>query len=145
MSALLSLYFLSNVSHFVFEPFFFFFAYRIFILKNKSILCIENLFLLCGWCFLPNWILQSLSLFFFFWDILKQLYCYFLIYCSCLTWQLCSNLLALVILRDTLSILVFVVVAQLFSTLTPHGLQHARLPCPSPSPRAYSNSCRLSW
>ena len=27
----------------------------------------------------------------------------------------------------------------------PHGLQHARLPCPSPSPRACSNSCPLSW
>ena len=26
----------------------------------------------------------------------------------------------------------------------PHGLQHARLPCPSPAPRAYSNSCPLS-
>ena len=26
-----------------------------------------------------------------------------------------------------------------------HGLQHARLPCPSPTPRAYSNSCPLSW
>ena len=26
----------------------------------------------------------------------------------------------------------------------PHGLQHARLPCPSPTPRAYSNSCPLS-
>ena len=25
----------------------------------------------------------------------------------------------------------------------PHGLQHARLPCPSPSPRACSNSCPL--
>ena len=23
----------------------------------------------------------------------------------------------------------------------PHGLQHARLPCPSPTPRAYWNSC----
>ena len=23
----------------------------------------------------------------------------------------------------------------------PHGLQHARLPCPSPTPRAWSNSC----
>ena len=29
-------------------------------------------------------------------------------------------------------------------TLQPHGLQHARLPCPSPTPRAYSNSCPLS-
>ena len=26
-----------------------------------------------------------------------------------------------------------------------HGLQHARLPCPSPTPRAYSNSCPLCW
>ena len=29
-------------------------------------------------------------------------------------------------------------------SLPPHGLQHARLPCPSPSPRVYSNSCPLS-
>ena len=28
--------------------------------------------------------------------------------------------------------------------LRPHGLQHARLPCPSPSCRACSNSCPLS-
>ena len=27
----------------------------------------------------------------------------------------------------------------------PHGLQHARLPWPSPSPGACSNSCLLSW
>ena len=26
-----------------------------------------------------------------------------------------------------------------------HGLQHARLPCPLPTPGAYSNSCPLSW
>ena len=29
-------------------------------------------------------------------------------------------------------------------SLLPHALQHARLPCPSPIPRAYSNSCALS-
>ena len=29
-------------------------------------------------------------------------------------------------------------------SLRPHELQHARLPCPSPTPRAYSNSCPLS-
>ena len=29
-------------------------------------------------------------------------------------------------------------------TLRPHGLQHARLPCPSPTPGACSNSCPLS-
>jgi len=26
-----------------------------------------------------------------------------------------------------------------------HGLQQARPPCPSPTPRVYSNSCPLSW
>jgi len=26
-----------------------------------------------------------------------------------------------------------------------HGLQHARHPCPSPTPGVYSNSCPLSW
>ena len=30
-------------------------------------------------------------------------------------------------------------------SLQPHGLQHARLPCPSPSPRAWSNSCPSGW
>ena len=30
-------------------------------------------------------------------------------------------------------------------SLWPHGLQHARPPCPSPVPRVYSNSCSLSW
>ena len=30
-------------------------------------------------------------------------------------------------------------------SLRPHGLQHAMLPCPSPTPGAYSNSCPLSW
>ena len=29
-------------------------------------------------------------------------------------------------------------------SLRPHGLHHARLPCPSPTPRVHSNSCLLS-
>ena len=29
-------------------------------------------------------------------------------------------------------------------SLRPHGLQHARLPCPSPTPKAYSDSCPSS-
>ena len=29
-------------------------------------------------------------------------------------------------------------------SLQPHGLWHTRVPCPSPTPRAYSNSCQLS-
>ena len=31
------------------------------------------------------------------------------------------------------------------NSLRPHGLQHARLPCPSTTPRACSNSCPSSW
>ena len=30
------------------------------------------------------------------------------------------------------------------NSLRPHGLQHARPPCPSPTPGVYSNSCPLS-
>ena len=30
------------------------------------------------------------------------------------------------------------------NSLWPHGLQHAKLPCPSPTPRVYSNSCPSS-
>ena len=32
----------------------------------------------------------------------------------------------------------------MFDSLWPHGVQHAGLPCPSPTPRAYSNSCPSS-
>ena len=35
-------------------------------------------------------------------------------------------------------------VAHVCLTLWPNGLQLARLPCPSPTPSAYSNSCSLS-
>ena len=36
--------------------------------------------------------------------------------------------------------------AQSCPTLRPYGLQHARLPCPSPNPGAYSNSCpSIRW
>ena len=36
-------------------------------------------------------------------------------------------------------------VSQLCPTLWTHGLQHARLPCPLPTPGACSNSCSLGW
>ena len=32
-----------------------------------------------------------------------------------------------------------------FNSLWPHGLQHARFPCPSPTPGACSSSCPSSW
>ena len=40
--------------------------------------------------------------------------------------------------------LTFSSVAQLCPTLATHRLQHTRPPCPSPTPRVYSNSCPLS-
>ena len=40
--------------------------------------------------------------------------------------------------------LVQVTCSVVFDSLWPHGLQHARHPCPSPTPEAYSNSCPLS-
>ena len=33
----------------------------------------------------------------------------------------------------------------MFISSGPHGLQHARFPCPSPSPRVCPNSCPLNW
>ena len=42
------------------------------------------------------------------------------------------------------SSLQFSSVAQSCPTLRPHGLQHTRLPCPSSTPRACSNSCLSS-
>ena len=35
-------------------------------------------------------------------------------------------------------------IIQSLSCVQPHGLQHARLPCPSPTPGVYLNSCPLS-
>ena len=55
--------------------------------------------------------------------------------------------LAWMLLICNLKSLLPVVVVQSIScvhSLRPHGLQHARLPCPSPSLRACSNSCPLS-
>ena len=34
--------------------------------------------------------------------------------------------------------------AAVSDSLWPHGLQHTRLPCPSPTPRIYLNSCPMS-
>ena len=39
----------------------------------------------------------------------------------------------------------FTSVAVMSDSLWPHGLQQARLPCPSSNPRVCSNSCPSSW
>ena len=49
--------------------------------------------------------------------------------------------------RMCVSICVYILFSRsvMSDSLQPHRLQHGRLPCPSPSPRACSNSCPLSW
>ena len=47
------------------------------------------------------------------------------------------------VLRELLLVVLFSC-SVVSNSLWPHGLQHARLPCPSPTPRVYSNSCPLS-
>ena len=47
--------------------------------------------------------------------------------------------------HDRISAPQFSSVAQSCPTLQPHESQHARSPCPSPTPEVYSNSCPLSW
>ena len=47
-------------------------------------------------------------------------------------------------LRGRLACFRFSSVAQSCPTLRPHESQHTRPPCPSPTPRVYSNSCPLS-
>ena len=46
-------------------------------------------------------------------------------------------------MRDKLNCLQFSLVTQPYPTLC-NPMDHARLPCPSPTPRVYSNSCPLS-
>ena len=51
---------------------------------------------------------------------------------------------------NQLNILIFLSSVQvsnsvMSASLWPHGLQHTRPPCPSPTPRACSNSGPLSW
>ena len=45
----------------------------------------------------------------------------------------------------TIILLVQFIHSVVSNSLWPHGLQHIRPPCPSSTPRVYSNSCPLSW
>ena len=56
--------------------------------------------------------------------------CLFSVICSCL---LCHRFNSVQFSHSVLS-----------DSLRPHGLQHTRPPCPSPTPGVYSNSCPLS-
>ena len=62
--------------------------------------------------------------------------------CLLIVLLLRSVLLSSTVILEYLSILFSHSVVS--DSLRPHGLQHARLPCPSPTPGACSNSCPLS-
>ena len=49
------------------------------------------------------------------------------------------------LLPDIVLLLLFSCCSVVSDSLWPHWLQHARLPCPWPSPEVCSNSCPLSW
>ena len=55
------------------------------------------------------------------------------------------NIVFLYRLRTGLKISVQFSRSVLSDSLQLHGLQHARLPCPSPTPGACSNSCPSNW
>ena len=60
-----------------------------------------------------------------------------------LSWQM-AILIVPTLLRLSSTFSQFSSVAVVSNSLQPHGLQHARFPCPSPTPGACSNSCPLS-
>ena len=66
-------------------------------------------------------------------NIPDNLYLYFFTL-HCLHWDARATVFLLLFSRLVMS-----------SSLQPHGPQHTRLPCASPSPGASSNSCPLSW
>ena len=72
---------------------------------------------------------------------------HFLSFCSQVT--LCSNFLSVSVLFHLAQCILWHSVSQfscsvMSDSLQPHGLQHGRPPCPSPTARVYSNSCPLS-
>ena len=52
--------------------------------------------------------------------------------------------IVVIYLNVVMSVILFSFSSVTSDSLWPHGLQHTRLPCPSPTPRVYSYSCPLS-
>ena len=85
-----------------------------------------------------------------FYFFLPSLYVsFFLLFFSCLIACLCTSMMLKGV--DTEDILAILLMSVQFSrsvvsdSLRPHELQHARPPCPSPTPGVYSDPCPLSW
>ena len=63
-------------------------------------------------------------------------------------WEVMQQIRSVEIMAICIYLLVFSSVqfsrSVMSDSLWPHGLQHAKFPCPSPTPGVYSNSCPLS-
>ena len=63
-------------------------------------------------------------------------------------WEVVQQIRSVEIMAICIYLLVFSSVqfsrSVMSDSLWPHGLQHAKFPCPSPTPGVYSNSCPLS-
>ena len=59
--------------------------------------------------------------------------------------RLCSSSLTFSLLQLIKILLLIFNHPVMSHSLGPDGLQHARLPCPSPTPGSCTNSCPLSW
>ena len=81
------------------------------------------------------WFFFSLQVFYFFLILI-----FILFYFTILYWFCRKNKMSWVILSW-----VQFSHSVMSDPLIPHGLQHARPPCPSPTPAACSNSCPSSW
>ena len=57
--------------------------------------------------------------------------------------DICFHFLAF--MNDVAMIVCVRVCSVMSNSSRPHGPYHNRPPCPSPTPRVYSNSCPLSW
>ena len=84
------------------------------------------------------WTFRLFPLFWLYWIMLLQTYVYKL-----LCWYMSSVLLHIDLGMELLGQVQFSC-SVMFDSLWPHGLQHARLPCPSPTPGVHLNSCPLS-
>ena len=75
-----------------------------------------------------------------------NLICYNLVFYiqPCMLYIVCYNIHSSTHVADMISSVQFSR-SVMSDSLWPHGLQHARPPCSSPTPRVYPNSCPLSW
>ena len=84
-----------------------------------------------------QWFKYHLMLLFVIWSCFA-VKCLFMSFTHFLIWLFSFLLLSFWVLSVQFSLSV------VSNCLWPHGLQHARLPCPSPAPRACSDSCPSS-